>query len=140
MSLLQPGRKGGNPAWQKGVSQNPAGRPKGKFSGIKNTLRRLKRDPIEELIGLADLARASKDYATAIAIWRDIHDEDSSFPSLMAVEKEKKTTAQKLEDLERGANGGTGVRPGSTPVSVGAGKAPVQVAASTEADISSDPK
>lgn len=137
MSLLIPNRKG-NPKWIKGVAQNPNGRPKGqKYSSIKTTLKKLRRDPVEELIMLADLAKASKNYAMAVGIWKDLHEENSNFPSLEGMEQEGKEAAKKLAELERGDNGN---RSGSNSSSMGTGTAVVQAPSSPTPDLSSDTK
>lgn len=105
MSLLLPGRPGrpsnkGNPGWAKGKSGNPEGRPRlGSTMGVKLTLAKLKRNPVQELINLADLCSANKDYNTAIKIWDKLYDD--SFDAGLNVEKEQKSTQQLLEDMEK---------------------------------------
>lgn len=141
MSLLLPNdHRRGNPAWKKGVAQNPAGRPKGKYSGIKKTLHRLKRDPIEELIELADLAKGCKNYAMAVAIWKDIHEENSTFPSLGDVEKEGQDAAKALAALEKGTNSGTNNKFSSITPSLGTGEITLQTPPNPEINLSSSTK
>lgn len=135
--LIKPYRKG-NPNWKKGQSGNPAGRPKtGPYSGIKKTLHKLKRDPIEELINLADLCKAARSYGMAIAIWKDIHAENSEFPSIEVAAKEEKSAAKILEEMEKDES-----KPKSTgssnPTSMGNGKVEVQAQDNPKEDIRSD--
>lgn len=99
MSLLVPGRRG-NPGWKKGQSANPEGRPRiGSTSGVKRTLAKLKRNPVEELIKLADICSANRDYNTAIKIWDKLYDD--SYDSGLDPEKEKKSTEDLLKELEK---------------------------------------
>lgn len=98
MSLLLPNRKG-NPHW-KGKSGNPEGRPKlGTTLGVKRTLARLKRNPVKELIDLADICKESGNYNTAIKIWEKLYDDSAD--SGLDAEKEKKNTEKFLEELEK---------------------------------------
>lgn len=99
MSLLIPNRKG-NPHWGKGRSGNPEGRPRlGSTTGVKRTLAKLRRNPVEELVKLADMCSANRDYNTAIKIWDKLYDD--SFDAGTDPEKEQKSTQQLLEDLEK---------------------------------------
>ncbi len=99
MSLLNPYRKG-NPGWAKGKSGNPDGRPKlGTTMGVKRTLARMKRNPVEELVLLADMSRDKGDCNTAIKIWEKLYDD--SLDSGLDPEKEKRTTEQLLKELEK---------------------------------------
>lgn len=135
--LIKPYRKG-NPNWKKGVGGNPSGLSKsGPYSGIKKTLHKLKRDPIKELIDLADLAKAAKNYAMAVGIWKDIHAENSQFPSLDGVEKEGKDAAKLLEEMEKDEPTRP-IKTSSSTISLGDGKASVQIEASSEKDLRPD--
>jgi len=135
--LIKPYRKG-NPNWKKGVGGNPAGRPKsGPYSGIKKTLHKLKRDPIEELIQLADLAKAARNYAMAVGIWKDIHAENSEFPSLEGIEKEGKSAAKLLEEMEQDEPTRP-IKASSNPIGLGEGNPQVQTEASPEEDLRPD--
>lgn len=99
MSLLVPGRRG-NPAWSKGKSGNPEGRPRiGSTSGVKRTLAKMRRNPVEELINLADLCKVNRDYNTAIRIWEKLYDDSGD--SGLDPERERKSTEQFLEELEK---------------------------------------
>lgn len=123
MSLLVPGRKGspGNPGWGKGKSGNPDGRPKlGSTMGVKRTLAKLKRNPVEELIDLADVCKVNKDYNTAIRIWEKLYDD--SMDSGLDPEKEQKSTAKLLEDLEKDEPESRSSTPSSNPVELGNGE------------------
>lgn len=132
--LIKPYRKG-NPNWKKGQSGNPKGRPKaGQYSGIKRTLQKMKRDPIAELIALADLAKASKNYSMAVGIWKDIHAENSEFPSLDGVEKAGKDAAKLLEEMEKDE---PRAKASSDPSSLGNGKTPIQIETRTKEDLRS---
>lgn len=97
MSLLNPGRRG-NPNW-KGKSGNPEGRPRiGQTSGVKRTLAKMKRNPVEELVNLADLCKEGRDYNTAIRIWEKLYDDSAD--AGLDPEKERKSTEQLLKELE----------------------------------------
>lgn len=99
MSLLLP-RRPGNPNWVKGKSANPDGAPRlGSTMGVKRTLAKLRRNPVEELIGLADLCKANRDYNTSIKIWEKLYDD--SLDAGLDPEKAQKTTQKFLEDLEK---------------------------------------
>lgn len=68
-------KKLGNPNWKKGVAQNPAGRPKGIPNKTKKTLDRLAalgRDPIDNLIRLADQLEDLGKHDKAAEIWMEI--------------------------------------------------------------------
>lgn len=76
MSLIPP-RKG-NPNWVPGVAQNPNGRPKGSVAKpkdkVKDKLKEKGVDPIQELITLAELLKASDKYEEAAEIWLKIQE------------------------------------------------------------------
>ena len=76
MALDDDKKPKGNPNWIKGKPTNPKGKLKGTLSRwntkVIGTLQRLRRNPVEELISLADLAKANKDYELASQIWKEL--------------------------------------------------------------------
>lgn len=85
----------GNPNWVKGKSANPKGKTKGYFAKANASTHRILRDkrrnPVEELIILADMARDSGDVETAVEIWKMIHAETTAHSA--AIERVEKVTA-----------------------------------------------
>jgi len=69
-------KKKGNPAWVKGVSPNPKGRGKGTLNNwnhkVQATLSKCRRNPVQELIEIADLAKANRNYDLAGKIWLEL--------------------------------------------------------------------
>lgn len=77
MPLIPP-RKG-NPSWIKGVAQNPAGRPKGSTTRsreekILDKLKKKERDPLDQLIRLADILEFQGKLEESADIWLKIQE------------------------------------------------------------------
>jgi hypothetical protein len=111
------GRKLGNPAWVKGKSGNPAGKPKGLLNKdkVKDRLKEKGRSPLDQLVRLADkLELAGKD-VDAAEIWLKIQEyvEPKKKPVETAPEKpltpeqSKENVEEMLQLLEEAENGGS---------------------------------
>lgn len=98
------GRKLGNPAWKKGVAQNPAGRPKGIPNRSKNVKARLEekgRSPLDQLVRLADKLELDGRFEEAADVWLKIQEyvEPKKKPVETAPEKPI-TPEQSKENVE----------------------------------------
>lgn len=97
----------GNPNWKKGRGGNPAGKDKG-TSSVANAsafriLKRKGRNPVTELIALADLAASKGDYIFAGEIWKQLHEETTKHASeIEAAGKKADITADLVRELEGG--------------------------------------
>jgi hypothetical protein len=97
----------GNPNWKKGRGGNPAGPPKGTFrapnASAFRVLMRKHRNPVEELIKLADFALSKGDYLTAIDLWTRLHEETTKHSSeIEAAGRKADLTADLVKALEGG--------------------------------------
>ncbi len=147
----------GNPAWTKGKSGNPHGRPAGaknlkSILKVAATLAEKRRHPVDELIRLADKAEfpadgSKPDKELASNIWRDLLKYCEPQKKAIEVAPEKPTTpgeslenAQKLlEEMEQIGNSGTNTSTTSSDtVSLDHGPTDLLTEADSESNLSSD--
>jgi len=143
-----------NPNWKKGITTNPAGRPKGSKNSelsmlkVSNRLRfKHKVHPVDQLVELALMAKLNKDYELASDIWLKLlqYMEPAKKPIESAPEKpttpaESVQNAEALlKELEEQANAGQSNTPTvespSDSSGLAAGPTPVQTEGSPEEDL-----
>lgn len=143
-----------NPAWKKGVVQNPNGRPKGSKNFTLSLLKVANRlqykhkvHPVDQLVEIAIMAKLNKEYELASEIWLKLlqYLEPTKKPVESAPEKPT-TSAESvqnaealLKELEDMANVGQSTasttEPTSSTNSMATGPSPVQIEAYPEEDL-----
>jgi hypothetical protein len=143
-----------NPAWKKGVAQNPNGRPKGSKNFALSLLKVANRlqykhkvHPVDQLVEIAIMAKLNKEYELASEIWLKLlqYLEPTKKPVESAPEKPT-TSAESvqnaealLKELEEMANAGqstasTTESPSNTS-SMATGPTSIQIEACPEEDL-----
>jgi hypothetical protein len=134
----------GNPNWVKGKSAYPKGKPKGYFAKANASTHRIlrdkKRNPVEELIILADMAKDTGDIETAVEIWKMIHAETTAHSAAIErVEKIKTASKDLLGQLENDNDGSdTRTTPPGRETSLAAGQPSLSPEANSAGNIRRD--
>jgi hypothetical protein len=143
-----------NPAWKKGVAQNPNGRPKGSKNFALSLLKVANRlqykhkiHPVDQLVEIAVMAQLNKEYELASEIWLKLlqYLEPTKKPVESAPEKPTtpaesvKNAEELLKELEDMANAGQSTasttESPSNPASMEVGETPVQIETCPEEDL-----
>lgn len=139
----------GNPRWVKGFAPNPGGKPKGTKNGktlnkVKNYLEtEVERNPIDELIKIADQARFAGNHKLAAEIWSTIQEyiEPKKKPVETAPEKpltpkDSKEAAEATHKLLQELENGSGEKEPSDKNCMAPRTTTLQTQTSPEKDIS----